>query len=306
MKCVCMQYLEAVWKIKQAVADGDLPPPLRTLHLSYLPDEEIGGHDGALKFTESELWTELNVGLALDEGLANPEDKYTVFYGERAPWWVKFKAEGPTGHASRFIPRPAIEKLSAVINQALQYKQSQEALLHHEDGCKHANAKKLGDVVTLNITAVRAGVPGPEKYDGFSINCIPTEAIAAMDMRIPPSIPLEDMDNMLKEWTKEEGVSYQFYSKMSEHRVTALDDQWWACLKTSLGKLGKSVEPEIFPAATDSRYIRLRNTPCFGFSPMANTPILLHDHDEFLNEKVFLEGITVFQTVIYDFLTLLG
>ena len=34
--------------------------------------------------------------------------------------------------------------------------------------------------------------------------------------------------------------------------------------------------------------------PAIGFSPMNNTPILLHDHDEFLNEKVFLHGIEIY------------
>jgi aminoacylase len=40
---------------------------------------------------------------ALDEGLANVEDAYTVFFGERTPWWVIVDAKGPTGHGSRFI-----------------------------------------------------------------------------------------------------------------------------------------------------------------------------------------------------------
>jgi len=43
------------------------------------------------------------------------------------------------------------------------------------------------------------------------------------------------------------------------------------------GKLGK---PEVFPAATDSRYFRDLGLPAIGFSPMANTPLLLHDHNE--------------------------
>lgn len=38
-------------------------------------------------------------------GLANPGEAYTIFFGERAPWWVKISATGPTGHGSRFIPR---------------------------------------------------------------------------------------------------------------------------------------------------------------------------------------------------------
>ena len=37
-------------------------------------------------FLKSTEWLELNVGFALDEGLANPIDEFTVFYGERMPW----------------------------------------------------------------------------------------------------------------------------------------------------------------------------------------------------------------------------
>jgi len=37
-------------------------------------------------FLCSEEWKELNVGFALDEGLANPIDEFTVFFGERMPW----------------------------------------------------------------------------------------------------------------------------------------------------------------------------------------------------------------------------
>ncbi len=37
-------------------------------------------------FLRSDEWKELNVGFALDEGLANPLDEFTVFFGERNPW----------------------------------------------------------------------------------------------------------------------------------------------------------------------------------------------------------------------------
>lgn len=37
-------------------------------------------------FLQSPEWKELNVGFALDEGLANPKDEFTVFFGERMPW----------------------------------------------------------------------------------------------------------------------------------------------------------------------------------------------------------------------------
>ena len=36
-------------------------------------------------FIKTERFKQMNVGFALDEGLANPTDAMTVFYGERSP-----------------------------------------------------------------------------------------------------------------------------------------------------------------------------------------------------------------------------
>jgi len=38
--------------------------------------------------------------------------------------------------------------------------------------------------------------------------------------------------------------------------------------------------------------------PAIGFSPMNNTPVLLHDHNEFLNTNVFLRGIDIYANLI--------
>ena len=38
--------------------------------------------------------------------------------------------------------------------------------------------------------------------------------------------------------------------------------------------------------------------PAIGFSPMIHTPVLLHDHNEFLNAKVFLKGIEIYTRLI--------
>jgi aminoacylase len=306
MKCVCIQYIEAVGRLKKLVDSGKLPALKRTIHLSFLPDEEIGGFEGAKMFVDSQQYKDLNIGCALDEGLANPGDAYTVFYGERCLWWVKISATGPVGHGSRFIPRTAIEKLTGVLGEVFLFRSQQRKLLHPtgecDHGCDHSVAKKLGDVVTVNVTGIKGFVPGPAFSDGFAVNCIPPEAIASLDIRIPPSVPLEDMESLLKKWTKEEGLSYQFYNRMPAHYVTAADDSnpWWVVLRNSFETLKRKIEPEIFPAGTDSRYFRMGNLPCFGFSPIRNTPILLHDHNEYLEVKVFLEGIDVFERIVAD------
>ena len=38
--------------------------------------------------------------------------------------------------------------------------------------------------------------------------------------------------------------------------------------------------------------------PALGFSPMNETNVLLHDHDEYLNKKVFLRGIKIYMNII--------
>lgn len=53
--------------------------PLRTMHLSFVPDEEIGGVEGMGELLKTSEFKALGkIGLALDEGLANPQDAFTA------------------------------------------------------------------------------------------------------------------------------------------------------------------------------------------------------------------------------------
>lgn len=38
------------------------------------------------KFVESPEFAALNIGFALDEGLASPSDNFLLYYGERTLW----------------------------------------------------------------------------------------------------------------------------------------------------------------------------------------------------------------------------
>ncbi len=85
--------------------------PKRTIHLTFAPDEEIGGVNGIGAFIKTKEFADLNVGVCLDEGLANPTEEFSLFYGERVQWWITVKFTGNTGHGSRFIENTAAEKL---------------------------------------------------------------------------------------------------------------------------------------------------------------------------------------------------
>lgn len=58
------------------------------------------------------------------------------------------------------------------------------------------------------------------------------------------------------------------------------------------------LKTQVFPAGTDSRYIREVGLPAIGFSPINKTPILLHDHDEYLGKTTFLRGIEIYCLIL--------
>jgi aminoacylase len=68
------------------------------------------------------LFDKNNYEVALDEGLANEANFFTIFYGERTPYWFTVTAKGNVGHGSQFIKETAIEKLVRMINKALNFR----------------------------------------------------------------------------------------------------------------------------------------------------------------------------------------
>ncbi|ELR12525.1 Aminoacylase [Acanthamoeba castellanii str. Neff] len=85
----------------------------------------------------------------------------------------------------------------------------------------------------------------------WALNVIPTEAEAGFDVRIPPTVPLDEFEARMKEWTKEEGVHYEFVVKTPQHSVTSVDpaeNEWWRVFSETTQKLGLGIETEIFPA----------------------------------------------------------
>ena len=93
----------------------------------------------------------LNIEFALDEGLANPGEEYMLYYSERLPWWVEVTVTGQPGHGSQFIPDSAGERLRAVIDRFMDYRQTQKDKMEK-------NNLPIGEVTTLNLTMLEGGV----------------------------------------------------------------------------------------------------------------------------------------------------
>ena len=173
-------------------------------------------------FLSSALYKSMpGVALALDEGLASMDDTYSLFYGERLPWWVDVTATGRTGHGSRFIENTAVEQIIGVANRALAFRNEQRDILHgagapaDHSNCAHAVVAKrqrllhessrggkmtLGDVTSLNITTLEAGV---RAGDAYAYNCVPPVARCTLDIRISPHVVPGEIGEMIDGWCRE-------------------------------------------------------------------------------------------------------
>ncbi|KAL0344214.1 UNVERIFIED_CONTAM: Aminoacylase-1 [Sesamum angustifolium] len=268
IKCVGLQYLEAIRKLQ---ASGFRP--LRTVYLSFVPDEEIGGNDGSGKFANSKIFKNMNVAIILMRG---------------AP-----------GHGAKLYDNTAMENLLKSIESVRRFRAAQFDMVK-------AGLKAEGEVISVNMVFLEAGTPSPT---GFVMNLQPSEAQAGFDIRVPPTADVASLERRIaEEWAPTtRNMTFEFkqrastYDKFGKPILTAFDgsNPWWALLedaiKNASGKLGK---PEIFPASTDACYFRELGLPAIGFSPMANTPILLHDHNEFLNKNEYLRGIDIYESII--------
>ncbi|KJH48895.1 N-acyl-L-amino-acid amidohydrolase [Dictyocaulus viviparus] len=267
MKCVGSQYIEA---LRRHFSRGK-KQWLRTIHIVWGPDEELGGVDGGEKFCKTDEFHRLNIGFVLDEGLAR----------------VKITCCGSPGHGLKFIENTAVEKLQHVMNEALAFRERQRQILLADESLT------LGDVTSLNLTIIEGGV---------QINVLPEKYTAYFDIRVPPTVDFDELESTIAKWCREAGddVSYEFIQKNTNKNITptTADDPWWNAFEKSLRDLNCQFTKEIFSGATDSRFLRSLGYRSIGFSPMINTPSLLHDHNEYLNENVYLEGVRIYETLI--------
>lgn len=122
----------------------------------------------------------------------------------------------------------------------------------------------------------------------------------AVDVRVSPLLGQEGFQKVLDDWTDQEGLEIIFEEKapMPPASSTSADNLYYGIICNILGEFGFKHQVEIFPGATDSRYIRDVGIPAYGLSPFNLTPILLHDHNEYLNKDIFLKGIQIYEKLI--------
>lgn len=125
-------------------------------------------------FVTTKDFQNLNVGVALDEGMASPDREYVLFNGERCIWrkyrvfFTRFRVPiclfvidlritcpGQPGHGSLLLDDTAGEKLRRLLDRFFAFREQEKRRLEDDP------LLTIGDVTTLNLTQieVRRAIP---------------------------------------------------------------------------------------------------------------------------------------------------
>lgn len=304
MKCVGIQQLEAIRRLQKQ----GFSHPQRTIYITFVPDEELGGKLGMKPFVAGDggphkiNFADLNIGFCLDEGIPSSTEDYLAFYDERFPCWVKVTFRGNAGHGLALISNTAAEKFRVFLNLAMSFRESEQFRLEKSDG-----QLTLGDITTINMTMLHGGV---------QCNVVPDQLSATFDVRLTPSVPFENFKEMLNKWAEEAGgqIEFEFLNTgvnlhQSVKFPTEENSRWWSTLVDVCKSVGINVQKRIFPGATDARFLRQyhllpqsnTSTPieAIGFTPIRHTPVLLHDHNEYVTKEEFLHGCQLYAKLVH-------
>ncbi|KAG5458216.1 MAG: hypothetical protein BJ554DRAFT_1603, partial [Olpidium bornovanus] len=192
----------------------------------------------------------------------------------RASRWVTVRASGGTGHGSRFIEDLASDKLMRIIERFRKFREEQKKLLEigvTTDGKRF----KLGDVTTVNMTGLGAFTNNRTRWalrqGGVQHNVVPMEVTANFDIRVAPTMNLDDFKARIESWMEPGCVSrfremctsvlefagcfacnLEFVRCHFDNTTTSIagNDPWWSKFADACAAGGFEIETEIFPAAT--------------------------------------------------------
>lgn len=260
----------------------------RTVHITIVPDEEIGGFTGTKQFIETDFFKTMNAQFIIDESVPSGNDEtLTIKVSERKPLQIKITTTGSLAHGSKLNCFNAIHELIALLSEftALHHAQQKESA-HTADGL----------LISTNITSLTAGVHNDTTT---TLNIVPEIASATLDIRIPPAIEvnsiINDINNIVKRYPNS---VYTVLATVPDQQYQAsYHTPLYNALAESIQQFGLNAEPLFFEATSDLRYYKNKGLDGVGFSPFTT-----HDNIHGTNESVPIKNLIQARDIMTHFL----
>lgn len=307
----------------------------RDIIFAAVADEEKGGHYGA-EFLVSEHFAKIQSEFAINEGGGigielgkNKKMYYLCATGEKGICWLKLKTKGDAGHGSMPVSNNAIVHMCQAILKIARYHPPVKITSTLEGVLKVIGKQakispailktllqsKLSGLILEKIKddgmrrllkAILANSFSPTVIKaGYKTNIIPSECEAEIDCRILPGETKNSVLHSLKKILQNIPVEIEI-TEFFPATESETENNFYHIIVNSTKKndAESKVMPFMLTGATDSRFLRRKGIPAYGFSPfkvegsLKDYLQLYHGH----NERISLENLLFGTKVLFSVL----
>ena len=254
--------------------------PQRTIHFIAVPDEEIGGFTGTQQFVETDYFKTMNAQFILDEGIPSGKpNTIAIKVSERKPIQIEITTTGSLAHGSKLNCFNAIHELTALLHRVISKHQAQQ---------KESSTIADGLLLSLNITSLKAGI---HNNNTTSLNIVPDIASATIDIRVPPTMKMNDALQIIDTIVREhKNSSYIIHATVPDHTTNNdYHTPLYNALAQTIQECNLQVEPLFFEGSSDLRYYKTLGLDGVGLTPFT-THNAIHETNESLPIADLIQG----------------
>jgi acetylornithine deacetylase/succinyl-diaminopimelate desuccinylase-like protein len=280
IKCLTVIHLMSMFLLKRQGI-----PLKRDIVIMANADEETGGRLGA-EWVVDNHFEKIEAEFALNEiGFGMEVKDKTLFLcsnAEKGMTWTRLTAKGRPGHGS--LPHSD--------NATLHMARARGHFLKLIDmpGIGRLVLKLVKDdfirvmvQTTITPTAIKGGV---------KVNVIPDRCELALDCRIVPGIDRDDLKRLIVDLVDSDKIRVEFegFSAASE---SPIDTELFSTIENVIttNYPSSALSPFMLPGGTDSRFLRAKGIPAYGFFPgVLSREDIASIHGD--NEKISIETLS--------------
>ena len=309
-------------------------PLRRGVVMMVNPDEEAGGANGA-EWMVANHWDAFDPAFAVNEGGAGTPDPFggrdhlfQVTVAEKRVAWLHLVARGRSGHGSvptadnptlilidalaRLLATQPDPRLTSIMAQALAMIAAHEPSpasfeLGHLDSQSLLGIAMRGPLKPDYLQALLRDTIAPTMLSGsLKVNVIPSRAEAGLDCRLLPGTDADAFLRRTKSLLADQRISIDFIQQPDPGPISPTNGEAWDAIQKVVARdfPNTFVVPWMTTGGTDSRFLREKGVPAYGFVPIV-LEVRERERIHGVDERLSVENLNRGIKATYDLTTLL-
>ncbi|MGH7863716.1 MAG: M20/M25/M40 family metallo-hydrolase [Candidatus Binataceae bacterium] len=296
-------------------------------------DEEAGGKFGA-RFMAENHWDVIDSAFAINEGgggttgwLGSEGVTFKVAVAEKKVMWLRITATGRAGHGSmpqddnpnlillralgRLLAQPPPIQLTEVFTEAMKTVSKrmpfpESFALAHLNWPYMTRYAMRGPLSQYPVQALmRNTISLTVLKSGFKVNVIPAVAQAEIDVRLLPEVDADAYLKQIKDTLADRRISIELIQRPEDAPPSPTDSEAFNAIRKVVAEIfpNAMVIPWMSSGGTDSRFMRSRGVPSYGFEPVIEATVdaaRVHGVDERISIENLHRGIRATYALTLD------